>query len=44
MTECSEKLEERILAGEQISGGEAILLSFLEEGVETISSAIDRLQ
>ena len=31
-----EKLEDRIMAGREISGGEAILLSFLEEGVETM--------
>ena len=36
MTDCSEKLEERILTGEKITGAEAILLCFLEEGVETM--------
>ena len=36
MTNCSDKLEKKILSGEQITGAEAILLSFLEEGVETM--------
>ncbi len=36
MTDCSKKLEDRILAGDDINGGEAVLLSFLEEGVETM--------
>jgi len=36
MTDCLERMEERVLADKPIIGSEAILLSFLEEGVETM--------